>query len=310
MLSRAVYSDLTLLVRYISLIRERLDAGAESSEIDLLIEATRATLRRLGAAIDFPRAPSLGQLDRHLYFLGFFHRRGQPDRYAADIEDITQRDLPGVIDLVKHWEDGLLAPGLVQAVRDSWRSENYVNVVRDAFVYLEQALRSAGSVSPAQGMTAEQLVNRLLRPDSPERIELAGATALSPHTHGELQGAMYLFKGAFLLFRNAAAHRFLEYTPEQTDELLRIVNLCLRLLGTEAAGSLAVIVLASVLDDALLQRIQAVLQKYPGTTPAYVFVEGDDGATARVPLDQDYRVEPSDGLRSQIARLSPGARVE
>ena len=232
MLSTALYGDLGRLIRILSLLSRRVEEGAQTPEVELHVDTAVQTLGRVASKIRRPDATPVQQLKRHLHWIVYYHSRDQHDRYQGDIEDITQRDLPGVIDLVNQWEGELLFPGLIDAVSESWAQGNYANAARDAFIYLEDALRSTGNVSRAEGLSADQLVNRLLRPDSPDRVDLAGSPQ-APRTEGEQQGAMLFLKGAFLLFRNAVSHRFVPYTPEQADELLRVVNLCLRVLGTE-----------------------------------------------------------------------------
>lgn len=207
MLSSTVYRDLTLTIQQFHLIRTRLEEGAPPSEIDLLVEAAQDRVRRLAETIDATESESVRQTLRHLLWIGYWHRRGRPDNYASDIEDISVRDLPGVIDHVVAFESGLLSPGLVDAVARSWEDRNYVNVVRDAFVYLEQALRGAGKVPSTDSVTAVPLINRLLNPGSDDKIELPGEA----RSGGEVEGVHQLFAGAFLVFRNPAAHRPIDY---------------------------------------------------------------------------------------------------
>lgn len=97
----------------------------------------------------------------------------------------------------------MISPGLADAVSRSWGDGNYVNVVRDAFVYLEQALRGVGRIPASDGATAANLVKRLLNPSSRERLDLPG----EDQSGGEFEGIAQLFLGAFLVFRNPAAHR-------------------------------------------------------------------------------------------------------
>ena len=235
MLIRAVYRDLTDIVRFVALIRQRLDEGADTPELDLLARSCSGKVRHVAVAIGEDDAEHVTKLQRHLHWLVHYHGRGEPEGYLPDVADITQRDLPGVIELVEQWERGLLAAGLVDAVSASWDDHNYVNAVRDGFVYLEETLREVGGVPPDEGLSGDQLINRLLAPTSAERIDLSGSGVHDPRTKGEQQGVFHLFKGAFLLFRNPAAHRFIDYEAEEGDEVLRLVNLCLRILGRNEA---------------------------------------------------------------------------
>lgn len=49
-------------------------------------------------------------------------------------------------------------------------------------------------------------------------------------TRGELEGVYNYVKGAFLLFRNATAHRPIPYTAAEAEDIIHVVNLCLRML--------------------------------------------------------------------------------
>ncbi len=50
-------------------------------------------------------------------------------------------------------------------------------------------------------------------------------------TRGELAGVYNYVKGAFLLFRNATAHRPIPYTAAEAEDIIHVVNLCLRMLS-------------------------------------------------------------------------------
>jgi hypothetical protein len=54
-------------------------------------------------------------------------------------------------------------------------------------------------------------------------------------TRGELGGVYDYVKGAFLLFRNATAHRPIPYTVAEAEDIVHVVNLCLRMLPTRSA---------------------------------------------------------------------------
>lgn len=76
------------------------------------------------------------------------------------VQHPLKEDLERLIS-VEHRRQGI---GLVDAVARSWEDRNYVNVVRDAFVYLEQALRGAGKVPSTDSVSAVPLINRLAQP--------------------------------------------------------------------------------------------------------------------------------------------------
>jgi len=306
-LSTAVYQDLGRLTRLLFLIFARIDGGAQPPEIDLLVDTARETLSRLAGTIGATDADPVSKLHRHLHWLGYWFARDEPDSYQPDVEDITQRDLPGVIDLVNKWERDLLSPGLVDAVMGSWEVKNYLHVVRDAFVYLEDALRRAGGISPAEGMTAEALVNRLLAPGATEQIDLSQVTPQGPRTKGEQQGLLHLFKGAFLLFRNPAAHRVVEYTPEQADELLRLVNLCLRMLGEIEAPPLIIRLPDGVQTNEIVRRIEQIADAHPGWSAIHVYAGASETPLA---LARRLRVAVTSALIAGLRAAAPQAQFE
>src|SRR5713101_4783283 len=74
------------------------------------------------AICGLPTAGDLGptgpfnSLARHLHWLQRYHREQKPERYAPDIVDIRERDLPGVIAAVESWGRQILDAGLVEAI--------------------------------------------------------------------------------------------------------------------------------------------------------------------------------------------------
>lgn len=298
MLSATIYRDLTLTIQHFHLIRTRLEENAPPSEIDLLVEAAKDRVRRLAESINASDSTSVRQLLRHLSAIAFFHSRGQPERYAVDIEDISLRDLPGLVNEVARFEAGLLSSGLVEAVGRSWEDRNYVNVVRDAFVYLEQALRGAGRVSNTDSTTAVSLINRLLKPDSPAKIQLPGEA----RSGGELEGVHQLFSGAFQVFRNPAAHRPVEFEVGTANEILGLVDLCLRILGTEEMPALHVQLDDGIDIDATLAALEEVAGHNPG--PSLVWVHGVGRLPDEEPTTLKARVAPTDVLRAELRALA------
>jgi hypothetical protein len=302
MLTAAVHREMARLVRWIHFIRTRLEEGAESPEIRLLVEAAQQSVSQLASNIRQPEADAVERLKRHLHFIAYYHDRGEHNSYQPDLDDIAQRDLPGVVELVEKWEGSLLSPGLLEAVATSWEAHQYANAVRDAFIYLEQTLRNSGGVPPQEGISGDRLVTRLLGPDSPERLSLSHAEPYSPETRGEAQGALHLFRGAFLLFRNAAAHRFIDYTPEEADEVLRIVNLCLRILGAEREPPFVVRVPAAEATDSLVAAVREIIERHPGPRVVYLQLEaGESGYRLR--LSDKYRVADTRSLRDELTEL-------
>lgn len=54
-------------------------------------------------------------------------------------------------------------------------------------------------------------------------------------TRGGLEGVYRHVKGAFLPFRNATAHRPILYTAAEAEDIIHVVDLCLRMLPARRA---------------------------------------------------------------------------
>jgi Protein of unknown function (Hypoth_ymh) len=205
------------------------DAAADRApvdEIDLRVDAAVAAAGRLDAVI----GPDPTNLRRHLHWLRRRHREGHPELSDGDVRDLREHDLPERIQTVVSWSGGLLDAGLVDAVLRSWQAQEYDSAVRSAFVHLEQRMREVGSVDPAAGLTARRLVSRLLPGnDTSDRWSEEGFMGSLPD--GEQGGARELLNGSFSLFRNATAHRSPAYTREEAEDVIHLVNLCLRLVA-------------------------------------------------------------------------------
>ena len=177
MLSLSVYRQLSELISQVHQLMESVHSEAAGSEVDLRADATRRTLEDLRQMIGaetpglFTRSP-FGALSQHLYWLCRYYREGKPDRYAPDIRDIRDRDLPGVIRAVEKWGSDFLDPRLAAAISASWEAQRYANAVRDAFICLENILRDLGEVEPSHGDSGDRLVTSVLGPTSDARIEL------------------------------------------------------------------------------------------------------------------------------------------
>lgn len=230
MLSLSVYRQLSELISQVHQLIESVHSEAASTEIDLRVQAAQTTLDDLRQMIGSEQNRPFGDLARHLYWLNRFYREGRPDRYASDIRDIRDRDLPGVIRMVEKWGSDLLDPRLATAISESWGAQRYASAVRDAFICLETILRDLGQVEPSHGLSGDRLITSLLGSNSQARVELPAASFMGPLTDGEANGFYHLVKGAFLLFRNAAAHRPIACTASEAEDIVHLVNLCLRLL--------------------------------------------------------------------------------
>src|SRR5215472_6365633 len=150
MLSISVYRQLSELVSQVHQLIDAVGSGAATTEVDLRADAIRQSLTNLqqmvGADAAQPslRGTAFDEMARHLYWLCRYYHQGEPDKYAPDIADIRDRDLPGIIQAVDKWNSGSLDPRLASAIKISWEAQRYTNAVLDAFICLENVLRDLG----------------------------------------------------------------------------------------------------------------------------------------------------------------------
>jgi hypothetical protein len=215
-----LFADVYELIR-------RVQSQATPEEVRLRVEAARQKLDELGETIGAGASGAFGTLGRHLYFLNHWYERSKPDSYASDVVDMTERDLPGVAAAVSAWARASLNSGLEAAIATSWNSRHYAGAVRDGFIHLESVLREAGGIDQSRGLSGERLIEELLGPNSASPLRLPPDGPFGALTGGERAGVYYLLRGAFLLARNATAHRPLDYTRHEAEDLIRLVNLCL-----------------------------------------------------------------------------------
>jgi len=239
-LSISIYRQLSSLVSQVHDLLARVEVDAPAAEVGLRVAAIRQVLNDLqehtsaGPIGPFNTGP-FNSLARHLYWLQRYHGEQKPERYAPDIADIRERDLPGVIAAVESWGRQFLNAGLVEAIAASWEAQHFDSAVRDAFIYLEDVLREVGNVDPAIGLSGERLVTRVLSRSSSSAIMLPTDGFMGHLTRGELEGVYNYVKGTFLLFRNATAHRPIPYTAAEAEDIIHAVNLCLRMLPPRRA---------------------------------------------------------------------------
>jgi hypothetical protein len=236
MLNTASHQELVALIGSVYAVLERVQAGGPSEEIELRVAAAQRSLEQLQETVGAGPTGPFNDLARHLHFIAFYQRKGEPENYASDLVGIREKDLPAVIKLVKNWATPTLDPDLLAAIRTSWDGRHYANSVRDAFIHLETVLRELVDADPKAGVSGIRLVTAALGPTSPSRVTLPTDTFLGQLTSAESDGAYGLVKGAFQLFRNATAHRRIEYGAHEAEDVIRIVNLCLTLLPKVPRG--------------------------------------------------------------------------
>ena len=238
MLSTSVYRQLSKLISQVHQVLDGVNAEVESDELELRADAAERTAGELKKLISHKaagpfREDSFSKLARHLGWLCRYYREEKPDRYAGDIRDIRDTDLPGVMALVERWSSDFLDPDLEVAIAESWNAHRYKSAMQDAFIYFERVLRERGGIDPSQGLSGDRLVTKVLGPNGSARVNTSSDTFMGQLTGGEVEGFYQLTRGAFLLLRNGAAHREMNYTANEAEDVIHLVNLCLRLLRTE-----------------------------------------------------------------------------
>ncbi|HEU4976302.1 MAG TPA: TIGR02391 family protein [Baekduia sp.] len=225
MLSFEVHRQLADLIASVNRLTTAAADRAPAEEIALLADVAEANATDLASAT----GAELGNLMRHIWWIRKNHRAGRPEASDGDIADLRERDLIVAIDAVTAWSATFLSSALVEAVEGSWRAEQYDAAVRDAFVHLERRMRDLAAVEPREGLTGRRLVNRLL-PTNGGAGHLGDQGLLGHLTDGEQGGARDLLNGAVSLFRNASAHRQTAYSRAEAEDVIHLVNLCLRLM--------------------------------------------------------------------------------
>lgn len=225
MLSLEVHRALTDLVKKVHEAAAAAEQRVAFEEIDLRVTAALASADRLEAITGVQAASTR----RHLGWIRHRHGEGQPELSDGDVRDLRQHDLPEVIDAIGRWVQHQIDPDLLAAIEGSWEAQQYDAAVRDAFVHVEERLRSVGGIDPREGLVGRRLVNRVLPGTGPsDRWTPDGF--LGAMTDQEQGGAREILHGALALFRNATAHRVTAYSREEAQDVLHLVNLCIRLI--------------------------------------------------------------------------------
>jgi hypothetical protein len=234
MLAGSVYKQLADVYRSSNAALDQARERASVAEVERAISDALNSLAGLAQLLGLGDVRDIGQsqLARHLGWLRRYYRDGEHGKYASDVMDIRERDLPAVAHFVEQWERSLVDPQLLQAIETAWADRNFLAVVRDAFVHLEDRIRQFGDVSATEGMTADRLVGLLFGPTGDALSRLPPDGLLGPVTAGEQQGLLHLFKGAFLFVRNPTAHRRIDYSPAEAEAIVDLVDLCLRVISS------------------------------------------------------------------------------
>ena len=224
-----VYCQLASVMERSYAVIRLAEERADEAVIARAVVDAQAAVDELGRLLAPRPIARVTDLRRHLHWIERRYRENKHDDYRSDLADIRQTDLPAVASAVADWERSFYDPRLIEATERAWNDRDYLAVARDAFVHVEERLRAAGHVSPSTGLSGDRLVTLVLGRSSGDRIDLPNGP-FKPLTAGEEEGVYNFFKGMFLLFRNAAAHRSIGYGPEDAQLVLGVAEMCLRLI--------------------------------------------------------------------------------
>jgi len=150
---------------------------------------------------------------------------------ARDERPVVESALRALLDGNPNWlertkdESSGLLPGwrvdeeLAERCNDAIQEGRWDDAIRSAMIVLESRVRT--STGEALDVVGEKLVAKAFALDSQLNFGLTGA---------EKEGLLNLFRSAFLLFRNPAAHRFAGHGGTRALQILALVDLLLGLI--------------------------------------------------------------------------------
>ena len=111
---------------------------------------------------------------------------------------------------------------LLNRCSDFLHTGKYDEAVRNAFILLEERLRSAVN---KDGMTGTQLANHAFNSTTGPLAKVLG------NNEAEREGLRELYSGAFKLFRNPTAHGVVGYDLVEGKSIIGLVNLLLKMIS-------------------------------------------------------------------------------
>lgn len=223
----SVQKQLAHLLAQVHELLSRVRKGAPTEELRLRTSDVVKALNTVRTMIGASRTGAFCSAERHISFLIFYYEE-DPRNYESDINDLYVHDLPGVVSVVETWLEDQIDPRLLRAVRKSWDDQRYGNAVRDAFICLEEVLRTAAELDGATGLSGDKLVAAAFAAEGRLVGRIPSDGFMGQLTSGEVKGLEHLVRGAFLLFRNATAHRDIAYSAGEAEGVINVVNQCLR----------------------------------------------------------------------------------
>lgn len=149
MLSIIIYRQLSSLLSQVHILLARVEADAPLDEVALRVAAIAQVLDDLQENVSAGPTGAFNSLARHLHWLQRYHREQKPERYAPDIADIRERDLPGVIVAVEAWGRHILDQAWLRRSRPPGRhSTSGAPSVTPSSTLRTSFVRSATSIPP------------------------------------------------------------------------------------------------------------------------------------------------------------------
>jgi len=108
--------------------------------------------------------------------------------------------------------------------------------------------------------------------------------------------------------RCAFRARFIDHDARNADEILRLVDLCLRILGTEEAPGLEIRLSEDAQVDATLARLEDLAGRHPGSSIVRVSVQGEP--SDEPPRLLRLRVDITEDLLDEVRMLEDVRTVE
>jgi uncharacterized protein (TIGR02391 family) len=229
----SVQKQLAHLLAQMHKLLSRVREGAPTEELRLRKSDAVEALNTVRTMIGADRTGAFCSTNQHISALIYYYKKKQPHSYESDINDLYEDDLPGVVSAVETWLEDQIDPRLLRAVRKSWDDQRYGNAVRDAFICLETVLRTTAELDGSAGLSGDKLVTAAFAPERSLVGRIPSDGFMGQLTNGEVKGLEYLVRGAFLLFRNATAHREIAYSAGEAEGVINIVNQCLRFMPAE-----------------------------------------------------------------------------
>lgn len=197
--------------------QDRYSAGGPSADLVQDLRVLEAAYTQLDSAL--PQEVDRGHLDRHLYWIGYWLGRNEPENCRGDVEGLVSFDLAGLENGFRAWAasrqhyDRQFAEGVAPLLK----GRHLDSAVRKAFVVLKERMVNRFQVSP--DLDGPRLVNEIVGRNG----RLAGKIA-----DEEREALRNLLDGLYGIFRNRYTHHDVEPEWYEAEAVLAMVNWALK----------------------------------------------------------------------------------